>query len=77
MSGMLWKICPSATAITVITAKAPSEPTKDMNPLDFMAKRPATKKVLSPISDRKISEKASRVPLGRKMTNDKLQSAMR
>jgi hypothetical protein len=34
--------------------------------LDFMAKRPATKKVLSPISDRKISEKASKVPLGRK-----------
>ena len=63
MSGMLWKICPSATAITVITAKAPSEPTKEINPLDFMAKRPATKTASS--GKKKSAKKNAKKPVGK------------
>ena len=40
-SGMLWKICPMPTAMTVIIASAPSEPTKEINAFVFIANSPA------------------------------------
>jgi hypothetical protein len=52
------KTWPKATAMTVMTASAPSEPTKEIKAFVFIANSPATKKVLSPNSERNISENA-------------------
>lgn len=51
------------TEITVITLREQRDPAKEIHLPSFMAKSPAMKKVLSPISLRKIREKAARKPL--------------
>lgn len=56
--GMAWKACPMSTEMIVIIDKAAIDPVKEISLEVFMASKPAMKKVLSPISDTKTSEKA-------------------
>mmetsp|Transcript_37331 Transcript_37331/g.83060 ORF Transcript_37331/g.83060 Transcript_37331/m.83060 type:complete len:203 (-) Transcript_37331:617-1225(-) len=62
-SGTLEKTAPMATDTTVMTPREASDPKNEMALPTFMASRAAMKKVLSPISLKKMSEKAARKPL--------------
>mmetsp|Transcript_47779 Transcript_47779/g.108415 ORF Transcript_47779/g.108415 Transcript_47779/m.108415 type:complete len:204 (+) Transcript_47779:201-812(+) len=56
--GTTWKTWPSATLMKVITTRAPTAPTKAMLLENLALSNAAMKKVLSPSSDTKMSEKA-------------------
>ncbi len=62
-SGTREHTAPIATLITVMTDSAPTDPMKDTQRPSRMASRAAMKNVLSPISERKMREKAARKPL--------------
>eukprot|EP00199_Chlamydomonas_sp_CCMP681_P005784 CAMPEP_0119107488 /NCGR_PEP_ID=MMETSP1180-20130426/10517_1 /TAXON_ID=3052 ORGANISM="Chlamydomonas cf sp, Strain CCMP681" /NCGR_SAMPLE_ID=MMETSP1180 /ASSEMBLY_ACC=CAM_ASM_000741 /LENGTH=231 /DNA_ID=CAMNT_0007092989 /DNA_START=601 /DNA_END=1296 /DNA_ORIENTATION=- len=62
-SGTLLKKAPMPTLMTVMTDKDVKEPMKDVHLPSLAASNAAMKKVLSPISEKKISEKAARNPL--------------
>lgn len=61
-SGTREKTAPMLTEMTVMTASALTLPKKDIHLPIFMASRAAMKNVLSPISERKIREKAAKKP---------------
>mmetsp|Transcript_27571 Transcript_27571/g.70240 ORF Transcript_27571/g.70240 Transcript_27571/m.70240 type:complete len:264 (-) Transcript_27571:390-1181(-) len=62
-SGTLEKTAPMATLMTVMMESEVSDPANEIHLPSFMASRAAMKNVLSPISDRKMSENAARKPL--------------
>lgn len=61
-SSSLWMNLPSPTEMTVITASAPNVPVKTRDLGCLRARRRAMKKVLSPISLKKINRKPERRP---------------
>ena len=61
-SGTFLNTTPMATEMTVIKLSATTEPVKLSHLPTLMARRAAMKKVLSPISDRKMRAKAAKQP---------------